>query len=104
MCDGSWAAFYLFGKEREQEFKKKKGDPTGSDRPPGLGTSELEAQAELHAASRMCTAGMQEARTADTAWVTCRARRSDAVHAAVNAVVLRMVEQVEILPAKIERA
>src|SRR5436189_4406944 len=65
--------------------RKKKGDPTGSDRPPGLG-SELEAQAKLHAARRMCTAGMEEARTADTAWVTCRAGRSDAVHATVNAV------------------
>src|SRR5437773_7973703 len=58
----------------------------------GVEPAELEAQANLHAASRMGTAGMQEARTADTAWVTCRARRSDAVHAAVNAVVLRMVE------------
>src|SRR5690349_24713315 len=47
---------------------------------------------------------MQESRTVETACIACSGTDRGAVHAVVNAVVLRMVEKVEVLPAKIERA
>src|SRR5690349_20508499 len=47
---------------------------------------------------------MQESRTVETACIACSGTDRGAVHAVVNPVVLRMVEKVEGLPAKIERA
>src|SRR5437867_3850953 len=86
--------------------EKKKGGPTGSDRPPELEASEEQPQAELHAALRVGSAGMQEVGRGYAAWVAGIAADRDcaAIHAAVNAVVLRVVEQVEVLPAEIETA
>ncbi len=52
--------------------------------------SELEAEAELHAASEVSAAGMQEFRAS--------------IHAGIHAVILRVVEDVEVLPAEIESA
>ena len=67
----------------------------------GVNPLELEAQAELHPSRQMRSARMQEARTG--AACVCR-RRTDwgAVHAVSHAVILRVIEQVEILPAEIE--
>jgi hypothetical protein len=45
MCVGSWAAFYLFGKEREQGFGRKKGGD--SNRRPGLRQVEEFSTARL---------------------------------------------------------
>src|SRR5690242_20472394 len=103
MCVGSCAAFYSFAAKKAQGVGRKKGGPVCRTALSGLGTSELEAHAKLHAASQVSAAGMQESRAADAARITRRARGPDAVHAAVDAVVLRMVEEVEVLPAEIER-
>src|SRR2546428_1786515 len=93
------------GREGNRDsVKKERAFQPGRTAPPQSRLLKLEPQAELHTARQVRTAGMQEARTADAAWVTRSARRSDAVHAAVDSVVLRMVEKVEVLPAKIEFA
>src|ERR671922_864196 len=104
MCVGSCGAFYSFAAKKAQGLAEKRAAQLRRTALPGLGTSELEAQAELHATCEVSTAGMQEARASDAARVTGIAADRDraAIHAAVNTVVLRMVEKVEILPAEIE--
>src|SRR5712691_12423504 len=52
----------------------------------------------------MRTAGMQESRRSYAGWITGRRANRSAVHAIVNAIVLRVIEKVEVLPAKIESA
>src|SRR5947208_17087188 len=47
---------------------------------------------------------MQESRRGYAAWIAGGAGWPDAVYAAVNAIVLSMVEKIEILPAKVERS
>src|SRR5215471_497177 len=64
----------------------------------GPGVLELEAQAELHAASSVSAVEMQKAGSREAAGIA----RRGAVHGTVDAVVLRMVEEVVDLPAKFE--
>src|SRR5437762_5896024 len=47
---------------------------------------------------------MQESRRGYAAWIAGGAGWPDAVHAAVSAIVLSMIEKIEILPAKVERS
>src|SRR6266576_1955617 len=82
---------------------KKKGGLTNGP-PLELKPSELEAQAELHAARQVSAAGMQESRRGYAAWIAGGAGWPDAVHAAVNAIVLSMIEKIEILTAKVKRS
>jgi len=78
----------------------------------GQEESELEAQTKLHAARQVCAAGMQKAGRSYVIYrVAVYADRISrgagwprAVHARVYPVVLRMVEEVESLPAEVECA
>ncbi len=68
--------------------RQKKGDAWKKVRRPGVvrEKSELEAEAELHAAGEVCAAGVQEARRADATGISgCRANRR-AVHTIITAV------------------
>ena len=87
----SWAAFYSIRKEREQGFDEKKAvRPVG---PPLLVEAELEIkpQTELHAARRVCAREMQKIGGAQS--------RADGASTVAE---LRVIENVEILPAEID--
>src|SRR5256886_16903951 len=84
--------------------EKAEGQRFLERRPSGIGLLELEPQAKLHTARQVRTAGMQEYRRTNAAWIAGRRANRSAVHAVVNAIVLRVIEKVEVLPAKIECA
>src|SRR6266446_1204612 len=86
----SWAAFYSIREKREPGFSEKKGGPT---RPGRRWSSklEVEAQTELHAARRVCAREMQKIGGAQP--------RADGASTVAE---LRVIENVEILPAEID--
>src|SRR5215467_13280107 len=62
----------------------------------GLGTSELEAQAKLHAARKMRVSEMHETGAIETCSRVCF------VHISVDGVELRVIEEVEVLPTEVD--
>src|SRR5436305_4297104 len=110
MCVDSCAAFYLFEREREQGLGRKRAVRLSRTALSGVGASELEAQAKLHAPREMRVSGMKKRGCCDapgvaggvvctTGAVHCHAAASSRT---ANLVELRMVEKVEVLPAEID--